>query len=1179
MKKKNKTQNENKSDIKTTKIFLIAILFVVLNIILEIVSNIATNQVPTWLEPYLWLSWPILGILAILLIILTLHTGAKEIEKPVPVPQPPEQASEENDGCKTDWGEAIDASVFYSRKTELSKLEKWLEKDHCRLIAIIGMGGMGKTSVAVKLTQKIYPNFEYLFWRDLRNAPLLDDILVDCIGHLSNHLAYDLPKETSGKIAMLMPYLQKHRCLLVLDNAESILRSGQCAGYLREDYEDYGELLRRVGEVAHQSCLLLTSREKPEPIATLEGKSLPVRSFDLSGLKARDAQKVLKAEGLDVSTDDSQRLVDCYQGNALALRLASHRILQIFHGNISDFLAQEIIVFGQIQKLLEQQINRLSTLEQEIMYWLAINREPTSKEELKEDLLTATHPAQILDALESLVRRSLVETSQENFTLQPVVMEYLTDTLISQVSVEIISGKIGLLNTHALIKATSKDYIRNSQMRLILHPLKRLLEKEYGTEGIKARLKQILTNLRKKGPRIPGYTAGNILNFLIYLQVDLKGYDFSGLAIWQGYLQGVELPDINFSGIAFSKTVFTKFLGFILSLAISPDEKILAIGNLDGMIILWDLVNNKQLYILKGHEGGIGSLCFSPDGSSLASGSYDKTIKIWNVSTGQKISTLRGHRSSISETSFNKTRNILASAGEDHLIKLWEVKTGKCIKTLQKHKAVVNFVKFDPTGSVLVSGDMAGEIILWDETTFEYIQTLKKHQGEIENLNFNSDGSVVLFRIKDRVFFWKIQTGSCLRSFKIDGYNDRNWSVWLDPYAEDYLIQLSNFSIEVRSYYANSTIKVLKSEQFWLQPSAVRFTPFTKKLIAADFHQNLKIWDLQTGQCLQTIFGIPLIPYRFIVNSISHSILFIKKKHILEIKNFLDQLSVKIIGVTESPTRVFALSPDKNMLLLGSEDGFINLWDLKMNRLVYSKKGHTNRINSVNFSHFGNIAASIGDDGKIKRLDVKSGEIIDTLNISGLGYTLLFFNDENKLFFSDYEPFFKLWDFRSNRCVKEFHGHSGQVAILHLGPSENTILSGGCDGFIKMWDIPSGDCLKTYSGHQNLVRHVTLSPNNKIIASGSYDYTIRLWDIKSGECIKVLKGHEGGVHTVGFYFNNEQLISSGDDGTLRLWDIASGKCLKIYRPDRAYERMNITGVTGITEAQKNTLLSLGAIEK
>src|SRR5207237_4492311 len=105
----------------------------------------------------------------------------------------------------------------------------------------------------------IPPSFEYLIWRSLRNAPPVQELLADLIEFLSDGQETELKGTVEGKVSRLIEYLRKHRCLLLLDDVEIVLRSGELAGQYREGYQDYGELIRRVGEERHQRCLVLTS--------------------------------------------------------------------------------------------------------------------------------------------------------------------------------------------------------------------------------------------------------------------------------------------------------------------------------------------------------------------------------------------------------------------------------------------------------------------------------------------------------------------------------------------------------------------------------------------------------------------------------------------------------------------------------------------------------------------------------------------------------------------------------------------------------------------------------------------------------------------------------------------------------------------------------------------------------
>lgn len=426
----------------------------------------------------------------------------------------------------------VDVSTFYGRSEELAVLEQWIVGNRCRLVAVLGMGGIGKTTLAAKLVEQIKNKFEWVIWRSLQNAPIIENVLAELIQFLSNS-ATDLPENIDARVLQFIDYLRSHRCLVVLDNAEAILRSGSRAGHYLEGYEGYGELLKRVGELPHNSCLILTSRERPKELASLEGEK--VRSLQLHGLKDIEAWSIFVQKGfLSELEAEGRGLISRYAGNPLALKIVSTTIQDVFDGSISTFLEQGITVFGDISDLLTTQFNRLSDKEKEIMYWLAINREPVSLLELQEDLLPPVPQLRVLEVLESLRRRSLLERSATNFSLQPVVMEYLTDSLIEQVCQEIATQKITLFRNHALIKAQAKEYIRDTQVRLILQPVINELLRVFRTNtSIENHLTQTLSILRETSALEPGYTGGNIFNLLSHLKTDLNGCDFSYLTVWQ----------------------------------------------------------------------------------------------------------------------------------------------------------------------------------------------------------------------------------------------------------------------------------------------------------------------------------------------------------------------------------------------------------------------------------------------------------------------------------------------------------------------------------------------------------------------------------------------------------------------------------------------------------------------
>ena len=422
---------------------------------------------------------------------------------------------------RQDWGEAIDISQFYGRNDEIETLEKWVIADKCRLITIIGMGGIGKTALSVKLAESVENEFDCLIWRSLRNAPPIEDLLSDLIGFLSSEHQIVLADSLDKQISQLIDCLRDSRCLIVLDNLESILDgdSSDNVGNYQQGYQGYGQLLRCVGDTRHQSCVLVTSREKPRGLSAREGNNLPVRFLALTGLNYPEAEQILAQKGLSISDTEINSLVNRYSGNPLALKIAATTIEELFDSDIADFFASGTIIFGDIFDLLHQQFHRLSILEQQIMYWLAINREWISLKDLQSDIIDIIKTRDLIRALETLQSRCLIEKQSGKFTLQPVVMEYVIEELIEQVTEELYTKSIHILNKYALVKAQTKDYLRKAQIQFILKPITEKLSNFWTTkEVIKNNLNQLLSQLKSDTSLKPGFVAGNIINLLRHLR-------------------------------------------------------------------------------------------------------------------------------------------------------------------------------------------------------------------------------------------------------------------------------------------------------------------------------------------------------------------------------------------------------------------------------------------------------------------------------------------------------------------------------------------------------------------------------------------------------------------------------------------------------------------------------------
>lgn len=1191
-------------------------------------------------------------------------------------PQAPIQTSPEQGVPQQDWDEAIDVSVFVDRDTELDTLTQWVQHDRCRLVLLLGMGGIGKTALAVKLAQQLVKTvptpsplegnkrsgskqappaptlsprmFEFVIWRSLREAPPIEPLLSDLLKVLSNRAIAALPAAGADQITQLVHYLSVSPCLLVLDNIESLLQGGEGVGQFRKGYEAYAELFRRIAQSAHQSCVLLTSRETPKDINQMQGQTRPVRVLQLKGLEVSGGQAIFAEYGsFDGSASEWQTVINHYAGNPLALKITASRIQDGLDGNlgrfIREYLRKGLVAFADIHDLLDCQFDRLSHAERDVMYWLTVNREAVTDGDLREDIVATDSKQKLLDSLTSLKQRSLIEKTINGFTQQPVVMEYVTNRLIQRVVQEIVEWNIGetepiqgqsversqdqvnplnpqiishpghqplrqiegmsvaavpspatpyfpplpplptpLIQRYALLKAQCKDYIREVQTRLILAPIVDQLLNHFGSKTLLGeRLRLILDSLRKHAPLQPGYTAGNILNLLCCLQVDLTGYDLSDLCVWQAHLAAVTLSHVNFAHADLSKSVFAESFGGILSVAFSPDGRQLAIVDSNGGLRLWDLQSGRSRMTQRVHDVWTWSIAFSPDGQTLATASDDRTAKLWNVETGQCLRTLAGHTHSVLAAVFSPDGKWLATSSDDQTIRLWNISgSGDHDRSWTAHDHRVWSLGFNAEGKILASSSEDHTIKLWDMESGACLQTLRGHANWVKGIAFHPNGVLFASGSHDHTIkLWDLRSGQCLKT--LIGHSDAVTAVAFSTEGQQIVSSSHDHTLRVWEVQSGRCLKVLQGHSNRLWSFALH--PDGRRIVSGGDDHAAKIWDLRSGQCVKTFSGytnaILCMAY-----SADHSIL--ASGHEDETVKLWD-LQVKRVFRTLKGhgDRVWSVAfnprPDaQSILASGSGDQTIKLWNWQTGECLKTLHGHSSWVWSVVFHPSGELLASSSYDGTIKLWEMPSGKCWRTLEGHKASVVGTIFNTSGEWLVScGYDNAIRIWQVRSGECLNVLEGHTERVWRLAFSPDEQQLVSCSYDHTLKLWDVQTGKCLRTFTGHQAPVSSVLFDATGQRLISGSFDQSLKLWDVQTGECLRTLDGHQGIILSLLLDGQMDDVLISGSfDETLKFWNLNTGECLETLKTPQLYERMNILGVQGLTDAQKMTLQALGAIE-
>ena len=510
----------------------------------------------------------------------------------------------------------------------------------------------------------------------------------------------------------------------------------------------------------------------------------------------------------------------------------------------------------------------------------------------------------------------------------------------------------------------------------------------------------------------------------------------------------------------FQYTGFDGHSGRVNSVAFSPDGKTIASGSSDNTIRLWNAKTGATLKILTGHRYDVNSVAFSPDEKTIVSASDDRTVRLWDVNTGnQLLDPLTGHGGVVYSVAFSPDGKTIASGSSDDTIRLWEVGTGATLKILTGHRNAVNSVAFSPDGKTIASGSNDNTIRLWDANTGVNLHTLTGHRIYVYSVAFSPDGKMLASASDDNTIrLWDVDTGDELMS------------------------PLTMHSDDVNS---------------------VAFSPDGKTIAGGGFSE-VSLWDVKTGELLQSLIGHSGWIY-----------------HV-------------------------AFSPDGQFLASASEDWTIGIWDVTTNELLQSFAGHSDSISDVSFSPDGNTIRSHGSDRTLRLWDAHTGGHLKILMILRQYVYGVAFSPDGKIIASGgKDTFIYLRDTNTGEALHALIGHGDDVYDVAFSPDGETLVSASGDATLRLWDVTTGDHLNTFTGHAGWVGSVVFNPVRKVFASGGEDSTIRLWNVNTGdELMAPLTGHTDVIRSIAFSPDGKMLASASDDRTIRLWDAITGEHLR-----------------------------------
>ncbi|MDB9511046.1 AAA-like domain-containing protein [Kamptonema animale CS-326] len=571
--------------------------------------------------------------------------------------------------------------------------------------------------------------------------------------------------------------------------------------------------------------------------------------------------------------------------------------------------------------------------------------------------------------------------------------------------------------------------------------------------------------------------------------------------------------------------------GNVLSVDISPDDRLIVTGGSDKTIKLWKR-DGTLLKTLK-HTATVHRVAFSPDNRLIVGGSLDGSVKIWRVD-GTLVKSIQAHQTPVWGVAFSPDGKLIASASGDKTVKLWRL-DGKLWKTLRGHQLAVWNVAFSPDSQVVASAGIDKTVKLWS-VDGRLLKTIQGHQNAVWDVAFCSQENLVASVSSDRTAkLWKLD-GTLVRTFQ---GNEAMLGVdcqrkYMATAGKDNLVKIWNID--------DTFIRNLKQHRAIIRDVALS----SDGLISASASDDgtVKLWQ-RNKYLLKPLYGHQDTVWEIATSPDGKLIASVSVDRTLKLW-WTDGSLWQTIKEKEYGFRSVGFSPDSRIMVTGSERGSVQLWDLGDRKkspikLLRTLTGHQAAIYAIAIAPDGKTIASAGDDKTIKIWNFE-GKLLHSISAHKERIWKLVFNADSQLLASASEDgTVKLWK-PDGTSVRTLAGHKVGVWGVAFSPQGKGMLETGVaiasaswDDTLKLWKL-DGTLLRTIKANGQGLTRVAFSPDGQTIATGGADNQVKLWNLE-GKLLTTLPGHQGTAISVAFVPNGNFLVSGGDDGTVIMWDL------------------------------------------
>ena len=559
----------------------------------------------------------------------------------------------------------------------------------------------------------------------------------------------------------------------------------------------------------------------------------------------------------------------------------------------------------------------------------------------------------------------------------------------------------------------------------------------------------------------------------------------------------------------------------------------------------WNQARGDDLCVLRGHSNLVYSVAFSPDGRLLASGDWNGVVFLWDVTTRKPVAKLNPGGGAIFSVAFSPDGQWLGIGARTN-VTLWAMADPAHPKLVKQRRASRARIAFVPHTTQMaigegtsIYGDPPGDASLWDFQKDKVLHGWNRAGGEIA---LTADGTRLFTGGGGNyICSWDLSSGKSNATAAFDGT--------LSTMAcshDGHSLVVADGDKSFAELWDGTTLEPIRTIIQYQRKVSVwgaAFSPDDKLLATCNSDQLIRIWDLEHQDLPPVVLrghGNEVFPISFspdgklLASGSKDETVRLWKVHQTAAASVIEGFNYSQFEVQP------ALSPGGKIFAAGWGTNAVRLWDVDSGHVIGTL---SNCVYALGFTQGGKKLLTMGKTLSVMTYNVASQDlesVVILTNSSSDWRCMDLSPDGSQLAVADQDGVITLWDVRTGKELDQVRSN-GRIYDVRFFPDGRRLVTSHSDNTAKVWRTDPLQKEGEYDGHKDMIFSACASPDGKLLAVASIDNTVSIWNLRTGARLMTLRGHKRGVMCVRFTPDGNTVITSSDDGSVRFWDLRTGR--------------------------------------